>query len=90
MLEVTLSSMIHRDLKLGTTRSFRMFGNSLRDDLQQLKWEISCMQFGILYIFYMASLSTFSYIGIVYPWMALVLFYHQNLSSLLKGQGKVS
>ncbi len=30
------------------------------------------------------------FLGIAYPWMTLVPFYHQNLSSLLKGQGKVS
>ena len=49
MVEVTLSSMTHKALNLVQLRSWRMFGNSLRRDLLQLKWKTSYMQFGIFF-----------------------------------------
>ena len=44
-LEATLSSMTLRVLKLVQGRRWTLFGNSLRGDLLQLSWEISCMPF---------------------------------------------
>ena len=47
------------------------------------------MQFGILpYPF--TVLPNLLPVGIVYPWIALVPFYLQNLDSSIKGQGEVS
>ena len=50
------------------------------------------MQFGILPCFTSLEccLTPWPPAGTVYPWTALVLFYLQNLNSLIKGQAEVS
>ena len=46
MMEATLSSMTLKALNLVQRMRLRLFGTSLRSDLQHINCKISCMQFG--------------------------------------------
>ena len=89
-LGVTLSSMTLRALNLVEVRRLRKSGNLLRSDLLQQSWKINYMQFGTFQFILYCNWVTYWAAGIVYQWIALVLFCLQNLNSLIKGQGKVS
>ena len=48
------------------------------------------MQFGIMAFVLYLELTNHAFIGTVYQWTALAPSYLQSLSSLIKGQGKVT
>ena len=89
-LEVTLSSMTLRVLNLVQLRNWRLLGGLLKRSQQKLSWRINCMQFGISGFIPLQYCLTWLPVGTVYPWIALVPFYLQNLNSSIKGQAEVS
>ena len=88
MVEVTLSSMILKALNLVQLRSWRLFGNSLRSGLLQLKWKISYMQFGIFSWFFFMWLGDHAFLRYCIPMDSPRPLLSAELEFFNKGTGE--